>query len=124
LCEWAGGGCADKPSKVLDSAVRGDEYGECAGGGGVSIVMIEGDELSRDRAAYSCGSGSHESASESIVELLLYRGPESMLESYSDGHEHLLASSASSSSSSSSLTVKSIVSANSGVCAAAAAAPD
>jgi len=55
----------------VDRIVRGDEYGECAGGGGVSMVMIEGDELSRDRVAYSCGNGSQESASDSIVELVL-----------------------------------------------------
>jgi len=55
----------------MDRAVRGEEYGECAGGGGVSIVMIDGDELSRDRAPYSCGNGSHESANDSIVELVL-----------------------------------------------------
>jgi len=58
-------------SKAVDKTVRGDEYGECAGGGGVSMVMIEGDELSRDREAYSCGNGSQESASDSIVELIL-----------------------------------------------------
>ena len=54
----------------MDIAVRGDEYGECAGGGGVSMVMT-GEQLSRDRAAYSGGNGSHESANDSIVELVL-----------------------------------------------------
>jgi len=71
LFEWAGGGRGEAPSSRVERAAHGDEYGECAGGGGVSIVMTEGDELSRDSAAYNWGNGSHESASDSIAELVL-----------------------------------------------------